>query len=237
MVFLVLLGVCRGASPGDTLQVASSDGSGSVVGVWWGSSDSASVSGSKRNASPVAVWFHGGMTSSNCKKGLEAGSDLAELLPGFTVISASACKERHWAIPSAVEWIDAALDSVASRRKSPVENVYLLGISDGAIGTFVYSAQGKRKVVARTVISSYGAMLGAAQNLGKMQEFKSGKWLFIQGGSDRLYPSQETVPWIEAFCKTLGKECELKYDPKGEHDWSYWKNSRKDWILKLFKEK
>lgn len=246
----------------DSLLVRGTNGATSLVGVWWGQSDYAVVSpkemsvaksskkgsrGRKKadgkalaqdgTASSVAVWFHGGMTSGNCEKGLVAGNDLAALLPDFTVISVSACKESHWVTPIAVEWVDAALDSVAARRKVPVDIVYLIGVSDGALGVIAYSMEGRHKVVARTLISSYGSMLGTAEEVAGNPRLQSGKWNFLQGGSDRLYPSQETVPWIENFCRTVGKSCYLNFDQKGEHDWTYWKGGHKDWILKLFKEK
>lgn len=218
---------CSGDPLKDTLEVKSFDGSTSAVGFW---------KNGKKNA-PVAVWFHGGMTSGNCQKGLVAGDDLSSLLPDYWVISVSACRDRHWVTPAAVQWVDAALDSIASRGHNPVEKVYLLGVSDGALGAIVYSMEGRRSAAARLLISSFGKSLGEASSITRHPRVKSGRWLFLQGGSDRLYPSQEAVPWIESFCKTAGTECDLKYDPRGEHDWSYWKNNHKDWILKLFKEK
>lgn len=218
---------CFGANVRDSLVVKSSAGLESPVGLWK----------NKNNSAPVAVWFHGGMTSGNCKKGLVAGDDLAGLLPEYTVISVSACRDRHWVTPTAVEWVDAALDSVATRRKNPVDEVYLLGVSDGALGVIVYSTEGRRKISARLLISSFGKMLGEAPSVANIPKVKSGKWLFLQGGADRLYSPQESVPWIETFCKNVGVECDLKYDPQGEHDWLYWKNNYKDWILKVFKEK
>jgi len=215
---------CWGATVKDTLVVRATSGAESQVGFW--------KNGNK--TAPVAVWFHGGMTSGNCQKGLVAGDDLSLLLPKYTVISASACRDKHWVTPTAMEWVDAALDSVAASRKNPVNEVYLIGVSDGALGVIAYSMNGRRKVNSRTLISSFGKMLGEASAVAKHPRAKTGKWLFLQGGSDRLYPSQETVPWIETFCRNVGVECDLKYDPQGEHDWLYWKNNHKDWILKLF---
>lgn len=224
-VLLLVVSCCFGATVKDSLMVQSNDGYKSAVGLW--------KNGTKD--SPVAIWFHGGMTSVNCQKGLVAGDDLSGLLPDYWVISVSACRDKHWVTPAAVQWVDAALDSIASRRKKQLDEVYLVGVSDGALGAIVYSLEGRRQVAARLLISSFGKSLGEASSVASHLRAKSGKWLFLQGGSDRLYPSQETVPWIETFCKTVGTECDLKYDPKGEHDWSYWKNNHKDWILKLFK--
>lgn len=224
-VCLLVVAHCFGSTVKDSLVVRSKDGFESAVGLW---------KNVKKDA-PVVVWFHGGMTSGNCQKGLVAGDDLSGLLPDYWVISVSACRDKHWVTSTAVQWVDAALDSIVSRGHKPVGEVSLLGVSDGALGAIVYSVDGRRQVTARLLISSFGKSLGEASSVAVHPKVKSGRWLFLQGGSDRLYPSQESVPWIESFCKTVGTECDLRYDPKGEHDWSYWKNNHKDWILKLFK--
>lgn len=200
----------------------------SDVGLWWGKD---------KAKSPVAIWFHGGMTSGNCQKGLVAGDDLAKLVPNYTVVSVSACRNSHWVTPAASQWVDAALDSIAKRRNVSVDSVYLVGISDGALGVLAYSAWGRRGQVARVLISANGQALGRAENLAMQLAAKKGGWRFIQGGMDRLYPADVTVPWIETFCKNVGAECDLKFDPAGEHDWKYWQNKRKDWILEIFSKK
>ena len=45
-----------------------------------------------------------------------------------------------------------------------------------------------------------------------------------------MYPSDQTVPWITEFCKAVQVDCELRFDPDGEHDWDYWKGKRMEWI-------
>lgn len=221
----------------DTLQVVSANSfRQSQVGVW---------NVKPKSHQPVVVWFHGGMTSNNCSKGLVAGNDLSELLPDYVVISPSACKQDHWVTPVAMGWVDAALDSIAGRRGLPVDTVYLLGVSDGALGAITYSLWGKRQVAARILVSSYGASFGEPQQIAAESRLQAGRWRFLQGGSDRLYPADATVPWITQFCDGVGggsangsgARCDLKFDPAGEHDWSYWKNRHLDWILEVFKEK
>ena len=44
----------------------------SPAGIWWPK---------KIKKASVVVWFHGGMSSGNCAKGLVAGADFAELYP------------------------------------------------------------------------------------------------------------------------------------------------------------
>ena len=211
----------------------------SATGVWWPVRPKQSKAGFPHHAakSHVVVWFHGGMTSGNCQKGFVAGDSFSKLFPDVVVVSISACRENHWATGTMVAAVDAALDSVAKRRVSFVEEVSLVGVSDGAIGVMVYSMQGKRRVKDRLLVSSFGKALGPASQVAAALTAKSGRWRFLQGGSDRLYPPHETLPWIQEFCKNVGVDCDLKYDQAGEHDWSYWLQHRRDWILEAFLRK
>lgn len=200
----------------------------SNVGVWWPDST---------KKAPIVIWFHGGMSSGNCSKGFVAGDDFSKIYPKAIVVSASACRENHWATPQIVAVLERTLDSIAVVRKRPVEEVSLVGVSDGAIGVFFYSLNGRRHVQDRLLISSNGSLLGDAQKFASFQKYKEGRWRFLQGGSDRLYPTNLTVPWIDGFCKALKSDCDLRFDPAGEHDWSYWKNKRMEWILEAIKLK
>lgn len=187
-----------------------------------------------KTSAGTIVWFHGGMTSNNCQKGLVAGGALSKMMPNYTVVSASACKQSHWVEPSTIENLDNALDSLAKRQKNNIDEVSLIGVSDGSLGVIAYSMWGKRKIKNRILISSYGESLGPAAQVAAQPPLKNGRWRFIQGGSDRLYPSEKTLPWIQEFCQNVGTQCDLKFDPQGEHDWSYWQNKHKDWILEIF---
>jgi hypothetical protein len=60
------------------------------------------------------------MTSNNCTKGLAAGGGLANMLPNYTVVSASACKQNHWVEPSTIQAVDDALDSLARKQKKEI---------------------------------------------------------------------------------------------------------------------
>lgn len=201
----------------------------SPTGIWWPKAVKAKVK-TLRKTAPVVVWFHGGMGSANCAKGLVAGTDFAELYPEKIVVSVSACRENHWVSPAAITAVDAALDSIAARRKAPVERVSLVGVSDGSLGVLVYSLEGRRAVEDRLLMSSFGAFLGEPAGLASPKKMRTGRFRFLQGGKDRLYPSDQTVPWIMEFCKVVQVDCELRFDPEGEHDWSYWKAKRMDWI-------
>lgn len=220
----VLWGTVLCCAATDSLTVPSSDGSvKSEAGIWWPSQKS-------KTASPVVVWFHGGMTSSNCAKGLVAGDDFSKLYPRAVVVSVSACRANHWGTPAMVSVVDGALDSIAAREKRLVEEVSLVGVSDGGVGVIMYSLYGGRKVKDRLSMSTYGAIFGDAGPLASQKKLQTGRWRFLQGGNDRLYPSDVTVPWITEFCKGVRVDCELRFDPAGEHDWSYWRSGRLDWI-------
>lgn len=211
---------------GDSL-VVEVPGVRSATGIWWPAKSKTPAMAKK---SSVVVWFHGGMSSPNCEKGYVAGRDLSELFAGLVVVSVSACKANHWATENMVKAVDAALDSVASRRKAPVNDVSLVGVSDGSLGVIIYSLYGKRNVKNRLLMSSFGKFLGEAPEVAASPRLRSGKWRFLQGGADRLYPPEQARPWIESFCSNVGTDCELRYDPAGEHDWQYWRSNRLQWI-------
>lgn len=232
-------GVACATGEKDSLSIAI-NGFESPVGMWLPAAVSkpATISKpamqskpAKAQANTVYLWFHGGMTSGNCTKGLIAGADFADLHPEAIVISTSACKANHWWTATTAPIADAALDSLEKRVGATIKDVSLVGVSDGGMGIFAYSLYGKRSIKSRLFISANGSILGPAESIAKEPKLHTGKYRFLQGGADRLYSPAETVPWVESFCKAVQVDCELKYDPQGEHDWSYWKENRLDWVL------
>ena len=176
------------------------------------------------------VWFHGAMTSSNCEKGLIAGKDFFEiadtvLKSNVVVVSASACKDFHWLIKERSLFIDKTLDSLEKKWNLKIENVNLVGVSDGALGVLTYSFYGKRNVRNRLLVSSYLSGLGAPSIFTKESKNQKGSWTFFQGGNDRLYPKEKTFPWIAAFCKAKKIKCNAFMPENGEHDFSFWKKN------------
>jgi hypothetical protein len=183
----------------------------------------------------VYVWFHGGMQSSKCAKGYEAGGMLVPFLEKSKkeniVVSVSACKENHWLTPVVLKTVDAMLDSVQARYQIQIDTVSLVGVSDGGLGIAGYTLYGKRAVRARLLVSTNLSAVSDAQNLSKALRVRQGSWTFLQGGSDRLYPSNRAVPWMDEFCSILGaKQCTIHFDNRGEHDWSWWTSNREGWI-------
>ena len=245
-LWLAALVFCASAWAGgrpDSLTVVSVDQESktlvkSATGVWWPVQPKSSKVKFPHHAAKadVVVWFHGGMTSGNCEKGLVAGDDFSKLYPDVIVVSASACRNDHWATGSMMAVIDAALDSIAVRRNAPVEEVSLVGVSDGALGVLIYSMHGKRRMKDRLLASSFGKLLGDARALAgtNAPRMRAGRWRFLQGGNDRLFPVTEAKPWIEDFCRELQADCVLRFDPAGEHDWSYWREKHPDWIRESF---
>ncbi len=189
----------------------------------------------KKSESPrVFVWFHGGMQSAKCAKGYEAGKAMLPFLKNSRreaiVASASACKENHWLSREALFAVDGALDSAEARLGVRIDTVSLVGVSDGGLGVLGYSLYGRRVVESRLLVSTNLASVSDAANLARARRLRNGTWTFLQGGNDRLYPSSRTLPWLDAFCRIIGKSCRIRFDESGEHDWSWWSAHRPQWI-------
>jgi len=193
------------------------DGFKSLAGVW-------SISSHKPKSPSVIIWFHGGMQNANCQKGLVAGKGLFELLNDSNTIvaSPSACQNNHWLSPSLTSITDKLIDSLERHFKFSIQEVHLAGVSDGTLGVLAYSINGKRKVLSRLLISSNLSMLGDSKKISQIKKIKTGEWLFLQGGRDRLYPASHVLPWLYSFCESIGSSCNIVFDAEGEHDWSYW---------------
>lgn len=181
------------------------------------------------------VWFHGGMQSAKCSKGYGAGAALVPFLEKLgkesAVLSVSACGENHWLSQAPLGAVDRMLDSLEVRWKLKIDTVSLVGVSDGGLGVVGYTLYGKRFVQKRLLVSTNLAAVADAKNLAQDPKIRLGTWTFLQGGADRLYPSDRTVPWMETFCSAVGgKVCRIRFDERGEHDWSWWTLYRESWI-------
>lgn len=187
--------------------------------------------------STVLIWFHGGMSSNRCDKGLIAGRDFFELTKKkVTVISPSACLNNHWVSPHAIPRIDNTLDSLEKVLQKKIDTLYLAGVSDGALGVFTYSALGKRVVKSRLLASGFLKFLGEPSDFANYSKLKEGNWYFLQGAKDRLYPSSITFSWNRTFCQMPKIRCVLKEDSLGEHDWGYWQTNRSGWLFEFIQE-
>ncbi len=227
---LILAWVAFTFAKTDTLQIQFDASAEPVaVGVWYPDKMS------NKNV-PVVYWFHGGMRSSNCQKGLEAGKGFFELAEKALVISVSACGERDFLNPTTLAAFDASLDSLKKRFSFLADTVSLVGVSDGALGVFVYSLYGKRFIKNRLLVSSYLPLFGTAREWQDNPKFFTGKWTFFQGARDRLYRAEETFPWILDFCSVKSIRCQYEFDNLGEHDWSYWVKNKRRQIFDFIKD-
>lgn len=185
---------------------------------------------------PVLIWLHGGMQSGKCEKGFEAGLAALPWLSQKTVLvaSPSACRDKHWLSPAGLDAMESLLDSLDARFSIDPSQITLIGVSDGGFGVTNYSLQGKRKIAHRVLMSTYpGAWIPTDQIKDVKQKLSTGTWTFLQGGADRMFPAEQTKPWIEAFCNQV-PHCTLQWDSQGEHDMSWWVEHRPEWIQKSF---
>lgn len=228
IIAILMLFVCAAlAVPNDTLTI-SVNGYSTSAGAWH--------SQKIKKDAPVVIWFHGGMRSSRCAKGLEAGAMYFELDSTAIVISPSACLENDWLNMAVLETVDRQLDLLEKRIGLKISNVNLVGVSDGGLGVAAYSVVGKRNVKHRLLVSSFLPNMDRDGNLKNENRVKTGDWTFVQGGGDRLYPAEYSMPWIQNFCSGLVR-CKIHFDPKGEHDWSYWKVNQMGWIREFIDQK
>lgn len=185
---------------------------------------------------PIVIWFHGGMGSSKCDKGEIAGKGFSELASKAVVVSPSACKENHWVSESTIIRVDKILDFLEKQQKRGIKELNLVGVSDGALGVFIYSLYGKRKVNHRLLVSGFLKALGEPRDFAYAKKLQQGTWTFFQGKRDRLYPSELTFPWNQEFCLKRKNKCEILEDNLGEHDWSYWEKNQKEMIFKFIEK-
>lgn len=227
LFLFAIFGIALAVPPSDTI-VTNANGLRGFAGIW----NPQKIS----RTTPITIWFHGGMTSGRCNKGLEAGNGYFELAKNHIVVSPSACMSNHWLDGEVLKSVDLLLDSLEKTLKRKIEKINLVGVSDGCIGVVGYSFFGRRTVEKRLLISGNLTILGnAPADMAKVPQAHVGDWTFLQGGNDRLYPLYVTEPWIDSFCAEGKVKCIKHVDPNGEHDWGYWVENRKSWILETIK--
>jgi pimeloyl-ACP methyl ester carboxylesterase len=117
--------------------------------------------------------------------------------------------------------IDALLDYMEAHYAFDPADINLVGVSDGSLGVIVYSAQGRRRLHRRVLISSAPQLVLPVEALPGQPRFADGRWDFLQGGRDRLFPADEVVPYLQRWEK-LYPNAHLHYFPDGEHDFSFY---------------
>lgn len=187
-----------------------------------GTGSTASKASAKR---PLIIWLHGGMRSRNLEKGFEAHRALVPFVASneYWLASPSAYLDNEWTRPQGLAHIDALIDYLAARYPVDTAAITLFGVSDGCQGVIAYSLQGKRadSVVRRILVSGAPQLVLDADALPGRKRFAAGRWDFLQGGRDRLFPPDQVVPYLRRWEK-LYPNAHLHYFPDGEHDFGYY---------------
>ena len=193
-------------------------------------------SGAGRNAKrPLIVWLHGGMRSRNPEKGFEAHRALTRFVgpSDYYLCSPSAFLDQEWTRPQGIAHVDALIDYVVSKYPVDAEDITLVGVSDGCLGVIAYCMQGKREIRRRVLISSAPQLVIPLENLAGQAGFAKGTWDFFQGGQDRLFPSEQVVPYLREW-ERLYPNAHLHFYPEGEHDFSFYAEHAAEALRSVF---
>lgn len=171
----------------------------------------------------LIVWLHGGMRSANHEKGAEAHRAILPFInpKAYYLCSPSAFGGEDWLTPKGQAHIEALIDYMFAHYPIDRSNINMVGVSDGTLGVIVYSAQGKRELRRRVLISCFPQIVLPAESLGGRPKFATGTWDFLQGGQDRLFPVDQVLPYLKRW-ETLYPNAHLHYFPEGEHDYSFY---------------
>lgn len=183
----------------------------------------------------MILWFHGGMRSQNREKGLTAHQALLPFADSgsYFLCSPSAFGEEDWLSPQGMAHADTLIDYMLSHYPVDSRNINLAGVSDGCLGVIRYSQVGKREVNRRVLISSYPRLALDPGSLSAQGRFASGRWDFLQGGKDRLFPIDQVLPLLREWEKTF-PNTHVHYFPEGEHDFSYYAANAQELLKTLF---
>lgn len=183
----------------------------------------------------LIVWLHGGMRSGNREKGAEAHRAILPFVDpkAFYLCSPSAFGGEDWLTPKGQEHIENLIGYMLSHYPINPADINLVGVSDGTLGVIAYSANGKRAIHRRVLISCYPQIVIPPESLPGQAKFATGSWDFLQGGHDRLFPVQEVLPYLQRW-ESLYPNAHLHYFPEGEHDFSYYVANASDLLKGLF---
>lgn len=171
----------------------------------------------------LILWFHGGMRGPNREKGLEAHRPLLDFVdPSAHVLaSPSAFAGRDWLSPGALATTEALIDTLLSLHSIDPGNIRLIGVSDGSLAVLRYGRGGRRRSQALIMVSSLPQLAVPPGDLHGDMRIAEGRWNFLQGGRDRLFPKAYVVPYLREWVK-LYPVSRLHYFPEGEHDFSWY---------------
>lgn len=184
---------------------------------------------------PVIMWLHGGMRSQNTVKGWEAWRALLPFLkPGaYFLCSPSAYMGADWLSPEGLAHMDTLLSYLARNYPARLDDLILIGVSDGCLGVLRYAREGMRKPKRFVMFSSYPPLAVNPDDLLKDPVYAFTRWDVFQGGRDRLFPTDQVFPLLQAWAKANTK-VRLHLYPEGEHDFSWYAEHAEPEIKKLF---
>jgi len=183
----------------------------------------------------VIIWLHGGMRSANREKGYEAHRAIIPFInsQSYYLASPSAFGGEDWTTPKGQEHIENLITYLLSHYPIDSTDINFVAVSDGTLGLIVYSAQGHHALHRRVLLSCFPQIVLPIESLPAQIQFKSGTWDFFQGGHDRLFPADQTLPYLKQW-ETLFPNAHLHYYPDGEHDFSYYAAHSADLLRKIF---
>lgn len=189
-----------------------------------------------RPALGLIVWFHGGMRSPNREKGLEAHRPLLSFVDSeaYVLASPSAFAGRDWLVPAALLTTDALIDSLLSLYPIDPADISLVGVSDGSLAVIRYGLEGRRSIRRKVLVSSLPQLALSPQDLSARRRLAEGRWDFLQGGKDRLFPARNVAPFLREW-ERVYPNAHLHWFPDGEHDFGYYANHAPDLLRDLLK--
>lgn len=193
-------------------------------------------SGTGRNKKrPLIVWLHGGMRSRNPEKGFEAHRALTLFVgpSDYYLCSPSAFLDQEWTASIGIAHVDALIDYMVSKYPVDAGDITLVGVSDGCLGVIAYCLRGKREIRRRVLISSAPQLVLPLENLAGQAGFAKGTWDFFQGGHDRLFPSEQVIPYLRQW-EALYPNAHLHYYPEGEHDFTFYAEHASEALRTVF---
>jgi pimeloyl-ACP methyl ester carboxylesterase len=183
----------------------------------------------------LIVWFHGGMRSQNREKGIQAHRALIPFVNAgkYYLCSPSAFSGEDWLSTKGFAHAEALMDYMVSRYSIDTQDINLVGVSDGCLAVILYSLSGKRAINRRVLISSFPQLVLSPESLAGQSRFATGSWDFLQGGRDRLFPSAQVLPFLQAWEK-IYPNARIHFFPEGEHDYSYYAENASNLLKSLF---
>ena len=146
----------------------------------------------------------------------------------------SAFGGRDWLSPAAQATTESLIDTLCALYPIEPADITLFGVSDGSLAVIRYGAEGRRIIRRKVLVSTLPQLAITQEALPAQRRFAEGRWDFIQGGDDRLFPAQAVVPFLKEW-ERLYPNAHLHYFQEGEHDFGYYAVHAPDLLRDLLK--